>query len=213
MNKRKKVASYQNRLNKSLANFKRDTKGHSMTVRMDNGVHRDLKFSYNNSSTYHFNITTWPGYLCISGDMGDYVFQRLTDMFEFFRGDAINPDYWAEKIQANNRRGGYERFSFDRLKEAVKTDFDQWEVPRRKKKAAWQAIEDKLFFYMDPNDERGCIQSVMDYECSLTKQCFVDFYEHNLKEYTHHFLWCCFAIQWAIKQYDAIHPTGGSYEK
>lgn len=54
-----------------------------------------------------FNIR----YLCYTGDMGTYVFQRLTDMFEFFRTDreykkrnggklAVNLSYWGEKLQA-----------------------------------------------------------------------------------------------------------------
>ena len=28
-----------------------------------------------------FDIVTWPGYLCYSGDMGCFVFTRLPDMF------------------------------------------------------------------------------------------------------------------------------------
>jgi len=31
---------------------------------------------------------------------------------------------------------------------------------------------------------------------------FTDFWDHDLSEYTHHFVWCCYALAWGIKKYD-----------
>ena len=47
----------------------------------------------------------------VGGDIGDFVFRRLNDMFEFFRDDdagklRINPGYWAEKCTAADTRRG-----------------------------------------------------------------------------------------------------------
>lgn len=87
------------------ATFRKDVAQHRMTVIHDHGVHRHLRFGKPGDSNLSFQITTWPGYLCYSGDMGCYVFFRVEDMFRFFRGERINPGYWAEKVQAEDREG------------------------------------------------------------------------------------------------------------
>jgi hypothetical protein len=81
-----------------LERFQETISEHQLTVIHDDGLHRHMRCARPQSSDRYFNITTWPGFLCISGDMGCYVFQRVTDMFQFFRSDdlAINPGYWAE---------------------------------------------------------------------------------------------------------------------
>ena len=102
-----------------------------MEVLLDNGVYRHLSFTNNGSSVYRFDITTWPGHLCISGDMGTQVFSRLHDMFEFFNDDLdskfpINPGYWGEKLQAIGTNSGYQEFSVDLFKENVWYEFNQF---------------------------------------------------------------------------------------
>ena len=67
--------------------FLRDVAEHEMIVVRDDGVHRHIRFKKPGTSCMHFDLITWPGYLCYTGDMGTYVFSRLTDMFEFFRTD------------------------------------------------------------------------------------------------------------------------------
>ena len=116
--------------------FEGDTENHTMEILQDAGLYRHLKFTDNGSQCYRFDIHTWPGTLCIDGDMGTYVFSRLPDMFEFFRmkdGDwnkkhVINPGYWGEKLQAvDNSRGrnnSYEEFSEELFKENVKGEYD-----------------------------------------------------------------------------------------
>jgi hypothetical protein len=34
------------------------------------------------------------------------------------------------------------------------------------------------------------------------REVFPDFWEHTLEDYTPRFVWCCYAIPWAIEQYD-----------
>ena len=105
-----------------LERFMEDTAHHKMEVLIDNGLYRHLKFTNNGSSIYRFDIHTWPGFLCVCGDMGTYVFQRLDDMFEFFRStDAtlrINPHYWAEKCQAHGHEA-VERYDLDAFTERI----------------------------------------------------------------------------------------------
>ena len=65
--------------------FLNDVKDHQMTIVRDDNIGRHLRFSKPGTSCMSFDLITWPGYLCCTGDMGTYVFKRLPDMFEFFR--------------------------------------------------------------------------------------------------------------------------------
>lgn len=93
----------------SVEVFLKDVSDHKMEIALDSGTYRHLKFKQsNNSWNMHYSLVTWPGYLCICGDMGTWTFARLPDMFDFFRSPremAINPSYWAEKLQ-NGTGGG-----------------------------------------------------------------------------------------------------------
>lgn len=202
------MTDYYEKLDNAKAQFLQDAGQHQMIVKHDDGLFRSIRFSKDGSCVYHFDITTWPGYLCISGDMGCFVFARTTDMFQFFRGDRINPQYWAEKLQATSHRGGHEAFSFELLKQAVASDFENWEFESHEQKAdAWKEIVGDdysgLFYEAEGGDLQHAVSEVTDYVCPFTKQTFQDFWEHNLTDYTYHFMWCCNAIQWAIQQYDA----------
>lgn len=67
--------------------FLNDVANHEMIIIRDDGVNRHVRFKRPNSSCMYFDLITWPGHLCYTGDMGSYVFRRLEDMFEFFRTD------------------------------------------------------------------------------------------------------------------------------
>ena len=111
--------------------FLRDVAGHQMTVVRDDGIYRHVRFKKPDTICMHFDLITWPGYLCYTGDMGTYVFSRLRDMFDFFRRTkssdlfALDHHYWAEKVEAGGRmsRGnGVTQFSKAKFDAAVR----QW---------------------------------------------------------------------------------------
>lgn len=121
--------------------FTKDVELHQLTVLKDDGLYRHLKVAKPNSNAMHYNITTWPGYLCISGDMGCFTFYRLTDMFEFFRSTpgSINPTYWEEKVQAGAGHSGANAITSE-------PDFDAYET--RLKEYLAEFVES-----LDPEDE------------------------------------------------------------
>jgi hypothetical protein len=98
-------------LQQQESEFLNDVASHRMIVIRNDGVNRHIRFKRPQSGTFWLDLITWPGTLCIDGDMGTYVFRRLEDMFEFFRTDRtcgekdgrtlfINPGYWGEKLQS-----------------------------------------------------------------------------------------------------------------
>lgn len=195
--------------------FLRDVSSHVMRILHDDGVFRCLHFAKPGTGNMHFVITTWPGHLAITGDMGDSIFSRLDDMFEFFRTKPytrrdgvvedipINPGYWAEKCTSVSRFGGMEEFDMDLFRDAVKHDFDNHfedEEDEEEKAECWAEIERQVL-NLDPETSENAFRTAMDFEHEGFT--FQDFYEHRLTSYTFHFLWLLYAITWGIRQYDA----------
>lgn len=108
--------------------FQTDTATHEMTVLHDDGLYRHLRFRNPEHGFYWFDLITWPGSLAIRGDVDGYMFTRISDMFEFFRGKEINPHYWSEKADGGrNSCKSYSEALFtqqvaDALHEAEETD-------------------------------------------------------------------------------------------
>jgi hypothetical protein len=197
--------------------FKKAVIEHEMIVVRSEGLHRHLIFKSPRTFNNHFHITTWPGYLAISGDIGCYVFARLPDMFRFFRGDGINPRYWGEKLQSIERNGGYREFSEELFREAIKSDFEQWSFDDDEQKAkAWEVLQESdLGEDSTPESFDHGVRMALDYQCPITKNRFNDFWDHDLQDYTFRFLWCCHAIRWAVGEVDrrgTADPVGGSRE-
>lgn len=181
------------------ARFARDTASHEMTVLHEDGLYRHLRFMNPRSSEYWFDLVTWPGTLAIRGDVGDdYVFSRVEDMFTFFRGDEINPHYWAEKLGGGRR--SVKEYSETALRERVVEQFvsdARWDgVPAGTGKSlrTWVLNEDL-------SDERHA-RNVLEDFAHLGYE-FSDVWEWDFHDYESQFLWCCYALVWGIAQYDA----------
>lgn len=193
----------------TLERFQQDSAGHVMTVALDQGLYRHLKFRHPGRLFYWFDIVTWPGYLTITGDMGTYTFTRTPDMFEFFGTGPINPMYWAEKL---TRPGdSVTTFSQTALDEVVTEHFDDWalELPETEAGRLLKALRDALL-RPDLSDTREAHEALATFQwTSHTGKVygFSDSWEFDLTEYTVQFLWCLHAITYAIRQYRALQPA------
>lgn len=196
--------------NPTLERFLADVASHQLTVNLDQGVYRDITVKKPNSVNMHYNITTRPGFLIFTGDMGDFIFERTNDMFGFFRAKDdyyINTGYWGEKVQA----GEVSKFDPETACESVKQyltnyldDLDLSDPEdQEKSKQALEAVNDfisgnqhsnELEFWEEINswdaDEAGGLE-------------LSDFWEASTTSKTYHFVWACYAIVHAIKLYDA----------
>ncbi len=196
--------------------FIKDIDRHEMTVIRDDGVNRHIRFKRQGTMCMHFDLITWPGYLCYTGDMGTYVFQRLHDMFQFFRRDEgerqyrIDYRYWAEKVEASDKGDGLERFSPDKFRANVRDWFEQRtedaeEWPEEVKEELWQRIKDEVLYALDDTGEQGAYAAMRDFDHN--KRWFFQDWESSSREYTHRFLWCCHALAWAINTYDSVKQS------
>lgn len=200
----------------TLEQFLKDVANHQLTVNLDQGVFRDITIADPNTMAMHYNITTRPGYLIFTGDMGDFIFQRTNDMFGFFRpqsGYYINPGYWGEKVEA----GVVSEFDIDTANSSVQgyltnflEDLDLSDPEdREKSKQALEAVTSfisgtqgsgEFDFWNEINSWDADEAGGMD---------LTDFFEAPTTKATFHYIWCCYAIVHAIKLYDAHKSTEG----
>jgi len=178
--------------------FLEDVKNHKIEIIRNDGLYRHIRLS-KGSSTCQYDILTWPGHLCITGDCGSYLFARIEDMFEFFRNDRaiISPDYWAEKCLSESRFGeGLRKFSVDMFnRRVIEYAISDCEGKKERKKIL-SAIDELLHC----EDEWECVSAMRDFDSEIVS--FVDFWEDDCKVYTFHFIWCLYAIVFAIQKYD-----------
>ena len=217
------------------ADFLRDVGSHEMHLLRDDGFNRHIRFQKPDTRNQQFDLITWQGHLCYTGDMGTYVFARLEDMFEFFRTDreyaarkgktlGVNLGYWAEKLLATDSNGphsnGAIEFDQDQFKREVLAYLVQWMREHREETDAawrrdlWREVIDSVIETDD--GEVGKLFALQHFNFNFPHDgpCF-EFdsdwlMETDFKAYTWHYQWACHAIAWGVMRYDvSIHaPTG-----
>lgn len=197
----------------TLKSFLGDVKNHTMRVIRDDGLYRHVRFKNPDTTIFYFDLITWPGHLCYTGDMGTYVFERLEDMFQFFRrsGESYSIDmrYWAEKVQASDKSDGIKEFSPELFKEAVHEYRLRWvrgyrdQLTKEQRRELWEAVDSDVLASLDEGQHRAC-NAVYDFSYKVEGRTFWfnDFFERTIDDYTFRFVWCCFALAWGIQQYD-----------
>ncbi len=210
-------------MNLTDTEFLQDVASHKMTVVREDGLYRHISFGRPGSSTYRFDLLTWPGHLCYTGDMGTFVFQRLDDMLQFFRTDRredgslrINLKYWAEKCEAECSRGqGIREFDPEAFKREITEQRRSILVGYGREMTLDQRTElwDELELVRCAADEGEARTMTAVQDWSLT---YLTPHRHEVeytlylntsdfpscKRYTHSFLWCCYALAWGIEAYD-----------
>lgn len=193
------MADYRRRIRKLVADrFVNDVRLHSMDVKLDNDVHRHLTFSKNGSSILRFSIVTWPGYICICGDMGEYVWARTRDMFSFVRGSIHSEVYFTEKLTAVSEKRGFLEFQHE-----------LWEETIEDLLAHFGEVEETRNSLLDlqVNAEPGSFEEA----CELLDGTGIDdVFEwfSGLQDYSYQYLWCLRALQFAVETYDAEVARG-----
>ena len=193
----------------TLEQFLDDVKNHELTIHKNDGVYRHLTFATPNDCNQHFNITTFPDHLVITGDMGTLVFSRLHDMFDFFRSDdlRINPDYWAEKIQSASYQGkieSYSEFDTDEVKRCAQEDLDDFlEQNMLSELDKEELLEEFDSEILHSEDEYEIVEAISNFSFKDFK--FDEFHWGGCRVYTYSYIWLCYAIVWGIKKFDELN--------
>lgn len=190
--------------------FLRDIAKHEMMIIRNNGINRHIRFKKPGSINMYFDLITWKGHLCYTGDMGSYLFSRVEDMFTFFINNdkeeiKINPCYWGEKLLAIDKISGYKEWDREEFETEIKKDFEEWlkninldkdEISEVKEQFEWEILH-----YLDEISEEQAYSNVLNFEYNSERP-FEDWWEVDTKKYTFRYLWCCHAIVWGIKKFN-----------
>lgn len=202
--------------------FKSETRNHTLTVLLDQGLHRHLHFQEPGRSAYWFDLITVPGALIFQGDGDSFVFRRDRDMFAFFRGPVgrINPHYWSEKL--TNGRNSVKAYSSKLLEQHVKDVLDEAGTWGDRPRGLVKAVREEILESCEIDHEDAARQLLSEFEFyadpadrldSRKKPDFTfsDTWEWDLRDYDWWFLWACHAIVWGIARYDTARgfPIGG----
>lgn len=192
--------------NDPKSRFAADTTGHQMTVLLDQGTYRHLRFARPGTSESWFEIVTSPRLLTINGDMGTFTFTRLEDMFQFFRrpDGSINDYYWHEKLLASDKPAKtYSASLFTkRILEDATGQLDDAEVEGEQRAAALAELKESVLDLSA--DEQEATAALNSFSHDLLD--FTDAWEHDFTEYSLHFIWNLHAIVDGIRRYD-IHQA------
>lgn len=179
--------------------FALDTAEHQLTVLHDDGLYRHILMATPGTGLYRYELITWPGHLAVGGDLDSYVFSRADDMFTFFRGKEINPQYWAEKIQDGRDRA--RQHSEDLFKELVRSELKHLPAPNlsSEQREGHLALLERMADG-DAHWPEGAREMLADAEVAGL---FSDTWEWNFQDWDWHYLYCLNAIVAGIKAYDA----------
>lgn len=180
--------------------FFESVKNHAMTIENDSGHHRCVHFGKLGSSDYHFRLVTWPGHLAISGDMGDFVFSRTEDMFDFFRGEVINPYYWGQKLTSVSKFGGYEVFDWDLFVTQLKDQLIDRHADQHTADEVEIALTERLRYIEE--DEWGAAELIRNWDVDEDFLQIEPYEAPSGKKLSYQYLWCLRAIVWGVEQYD-----------
>lgn len=206
--------------NTGNADFLRDVATHELTIIRNDGLYRHLRFKRPDTSSMYFDLITWPGHLCYTGDMGTYVFSRISDMLEFFRRDCadqlpINPGYWSEKVlgvDGGRHAGCVFEYDHDKYLAVVNEYLDDWleDLSEEHQEELKEAVQDEVLRLADDHDEHGNYARAYEFSAKVDGKNyqFTDFFERSMRRFTDRYLWCCRALVWGIGLYDAALPAG-----
>lgn len=192
--------------------FLKDVANHKLHIVNDSGIYRNLILS-SGCIECRFEITTWPNHLCISGDMGCYVFSRCEDMFQFFRRTEliIKPGYWSEKVEAECRMRGVKEFDITQVYERLDYYLERFKedlnaANEEEAEAIAEATEAVTDFKTNCEDSEWDAVSRINnwYADEAGGMDLDDFWDGEFETFTYRYIWCCYAIVWAIQQYDAL---------
>lgn len=180
------------------AQFKASTIGHELHTFHDDGLYRHLRVAAPGTSIWHWDIITWPGHLCIDGDIGDgLVFSRDPDMIDFFAKGLrstfsdgapwIDVRYWAEKLSRGSKSvKTYSPEVFLRHVGEALTDRDATPAETQEFMAAAEYVAEHEY------DAREWLEA--------ERRAVGDTWEWDLTDWDHHFLLSCYAIADTVKR-------------
>ena len=157
---------------------------HVVEERSRNGVYRSWRCHNPDEGCFWFDITTIPGSLIITGDLGDMIVSRSYDMLPWCRGSIDSIGYFAEKVSRDFKTTEFSAVALEEwLREELKND---WRSDEHR-----ELIRDTLEDGFDDYREEGYWREEL-HELTDSSD------PPNWSDYTPRFLWLREAIKWFV---------------
>ncbi len=147
---------------------------------------------------HSFYLTAEPGTLFVTGDVGDLIVERTTDMLAFARTSIGDIDYFAGKVVSAIKTREFDpdvlRAWFDEEEQEAAQDEGQLASLKEARRVTLRALDD--------GDGHDACRAL--YESGYVDGCdFPDF-----DNWSYNFLWCRQAIRWRVRHAGADVPGG-----
>lgn len=182
-----------------------DLKDHIITVRHVDGLYRHWRCQKPGDSNMAFDVITWPGSLCYTGDMGHYLFKRTDDMVAFMRGSCMSYGYAAEKcISHDGRLKEWREEEFNRVLTERLAESKEVTVIRHRSKRTESVAEHIATI----RQEYSNYSLRADAEKAMCESGLWDGGDMpSCEVWSFHFLWCLHAIKWFCDNVDHCSKT------
>lgn len=185
--------------------FTQDTAKHELAVLHDQGKYRHLRWAAPGTGINAVEITTIPGTLFVTGDMGSFTFHRhgtddlLASGF-FKRGASF--DYWASKCEAADTRVGLREFSADVLKATVDSYIEDWSDGDE---SVQLNLSQEAESILDAETVEDAYNRLAEFDYDDLH--FDDIDESSVTEFTVQFRWICRALMQVSAAYTGLQET------
>lgn len=172
------------------ASAEREFANHKITELSRDRVFRSWQCENPANSCFHFMVTTIPGSIIVTGDLGEIVVSRNYDMLPWCRGAVDSTHYFASKV---SQEFSTEEFSLEKAQEWIASEKASWnnaandDSDTEAQKHA-EAFERLCGYVSDEDTESDLLEN------------FEGFYDEppDWKVYRPRFLWLREAIRWFV---------------
>ena len=143
------------------------------------------------------------GNLIYTGDMGEFIFGRnVYNVFTFYKGDEIQPDYWAEKVYCSDTPIREESCDIVELEKLVREDVAEYFGEEELSEEHEETISDTFDYGFDPNPVRAydAIHELYD-ELEVNTD-NIGYLIAESQQWNGRYLYACELIQWVSNNLD-----------
>jgi hypothetical protein len=181
---------------------------HQITELSRNGVFRSWRCGRPDRGVYAFMITTTPGCLIITGDIGDLIVERMYDMLPWCRRSVDSTSYFASKVPSAIPT---KEFSEQKCREWIQEQIAEIGGREWMNYVRDEASRHRLLEVLD--DAMGDLNSGEhgdQHMYTATSEVWQGNDPPNFMDWNSNFLWCRDAIRWFVTHHDEpeITPSG-----
>lgn len=176
---------------------------HTIEQRLNQGLFRSWRCKRPNSWNYGFDVTTIPGSLIVTGDMGVMVFEREADMLPWLNVGIRNNEhrYMAGKVQRDIKVYEYcvevAREAIAEIGRRIKPDSFPRIFTSSTGRMTYQQVKER-FKTMLGRDSELDIHDEHSVKSAIYESGFCDGDFPSLDDYTSGYLWIYSALKWFV---------------